>query len=349
MRTVTAAVIGLVVLLGLVSATRGTEPQAIVARVNGAPVTRVDIGIEMERILPTASYHGSLDREAWQRVVDRAIEAATDRELICQAALKKGLDVPDKRLKEMEAEVITQAGSKKAFEDWLRARGLTREEFRETQRKYELAATLEGQVVKEIEGRAPPSDVDLKRYYDANRSKFVIPPSVDVQHLLVRVQPWANNEEWKKRELRAGWIAKRARSGEDFGRLVNNYSDDQDSKGSGGRLNSVHEGRFAEPIEKVVEGIKPGQIGGPVRSLYGYHVVKLLARHPPSQLEFAQVDREQLRTDLRRKAIRDAVEDWHRGLRKGPRVVVDQAQVDMLRSQPGSATRGSTTPPRGTE
>jgi len=349
MRNLTPAVIGLVAFLASVGATSGTKHPPVVARVNGAPVTRMDVFLQVERILPMASYHGGLKADAWRRVVDRALDAATDRELVYQDALKRGLEVPKKRLEEIESQTIAQAGSKKAFEDWLRARNISREEFREFQRKDEIAANLERQVLAEKEGKAPPSDADLKQYYDANRAKFVVPPSMDVQHLLIRVPAWASPEEWKRGETRAGWIAKRGKAGEDFGRLVRMYSDDQDSKASGGRLSTVHGGRFAEPIEKVVEGLKPGQIGGPVRSLYGYHVVKLLARTPARQLKFAEIDHEQLRTDLRRLAIRDAIDDWHRGLRKGARVVVDQAQVDMLRSPPGSAAKGSTTPPRGTE
>jgi parvulin-like peptidyl-prolyl isomerase len=114
-------------------------------------------------------------------------------------------------------------------------------------------------------------------------------------------------------------------------------------------MSDIHEGRFAQPIEQMVAGLKPGQIGGPVRSLYGYHVVKLLARHAARQLEFAQVDREQLRTDHRRKAIQDAVDGWHRCLRKDAQVVFDQAQVELLRSPPASAAKGPKARSRGTE
>ena len=348
-RIIATALIGAVALLAPVGARSATNSPSVVIRVNSTPVTRTDVWLEMERILPMASYHGSLDKEAWQRVVDQALDAATDRELIYQAAVKKGFKVADKRLEEIETVMIGRTGSKKAFEDWLRGRGLSHKEFLEIQRRYEVAAALERQVLGEIQGKAPPSDAELRAYYDANRSKFMVPPSTDVQHLLVQVQPWASTEDWKHGESRARWITKRARSGEDFGRLVTQYSDDKESKESDGRMSSIHEGRFAQPIEEMVAGLEPGQIGGPVRSLYGYHVVKLLARHPARQLDYAQVDREQLRADLRRKTIQDAIDDWHRGLRKDAQVVFDQAQVELLRSPPASAAKGPKAPARGTE
>jgi parvulin-like peptidyl-prolyl isomerase len=333
----------------LLGGTKRVDNPTVVVRVNGVGVTRLEVYAEINRILPMASYHGSVSPEAWKRVVDEALAAAVERELEYQEAAKRGLQIPKEKLDKVEKETIERAGSEKAFRESLQASGSSREEFRRFKRKSLLVEKLRKQVAAGIEKRQAPSDAELERYYAKNREKFVIPPSVDIQHILLRVPPWASAEEWKRGERRAKWIAKRARSGEDFTRLAKIYSDDQETKAAGGVLKAVHEGSLMSSIEKLVGTLTPGAVGGPVRSLYGYHVVKLLARHPARQLEFNQINREQLRADLRRMAIRDAMDDWQRGLRKGAQVVFDQDQVDLLRSPSASAGKGPKARARETE
>ncbi|OGP83282.1 MAG: hypothetical protein A2Y95_03920 [Deltaproteobacteria bacterium RBG_13_65_10] len=328
---------------------RGKAADSVVARVNGVPVTRIDVRREIDRLLPMASYHGRIDQEAWKRVVNDAVQAATDRELLYQAARKQGLSVSGKVLDQIESRWIARAGSRKSLDEWLEARGLSPNEFRDLLRKDQLVETMEKKVSTQIESRPAPSDAELKKYYEENRNKFMIPPSADIQHILVRVQPWQPEEEWKRAEKRAAWIAKRGRTGEGFDRLARTYSDDPESKKTGGRMNEVHEGSLTGPVEALVKGLEPGGIGGPVRSLYGYHIVKLVARHPARQLAFAQINREQLRTDLRRKAIREGMDGWRRGLRKNARIVLDQGEIELLRSPGGNAPSEPGAGPRRTE
>jgi parvulin-like peptidyl-prolyl isomerase len=333
----------------LLGGTKGVEDPTTVVRVNGTGVNRWEVYAEINRILPMASYHGSVSPEAWKRVVDDALEAAVERELEYQEAVRRGLHIPKGTLDKAEKEAINRAGSEKAFRESLRASGVSREDFRRFKRKILLVEELRTQVAAGIEKTQAPSDAALKRYYAENREKFVIPPSVDIQQILLRVPPWASAQEWERGERRAKWIAERARSGEDFTRLAKIYSDDEETKAAGGVMKAVHEGSLISSIEKLVGTLPPGAVGGPVRSLYGYHIVKLLARHPARQLEFTQINREKLRADLRRKAIREAMDDWQRGLRKGAQVVFDQDQVELLRSPQTSMGKGPKAGARETE
>ena len=327
----------------------GKASEPVVVQVNGAAVTRTDVRREIERLLPMASYHGRVNEEAWKRVVNDAVQAATDRELIYQAARKQGLSASKKDLDRIESHWVARAGSRKSFDEWLQAKGSSPDEFRAVLRKDQLVEALEKKISTEVESRPAPSDADLKKYYEENREKFVIPPSADIQHILVRVEPWQPEEEWKKAEKRATWIAGKARQGEAFDRLVQAYSDDAESKKTGGRLNEVHEGSLTGSVETLVKGLKPGRIGGPVRSLYGYHIVKLVARRPARQLTFTEINREELRTDLRRKAIREGMEGWRHGLRKNARIILDQGEIDLLRSHRGNAPSEPSAGPRRTE
>lgn len=339
-RWLPCAAFTVIVALAAVPAAGATQGAPPTARVNGKPVPRLAVQMQMNRLLPMASYHGRIDQEAWERVVDQAVEAATEQVVISEKARKDGLEVEGKELDRIESAWIEKAGSKEAFETWLEKQGTSPDEFREVLRRQQLAETLESRIDVEIESRPAPSDADIERYYEENREKFVRPASMDVQHILIRVQPWEPQAEWARVEKRADWIAKRARSGEDFGHLAELYSDDPETKDRGGRMNGVHQQTLTGPLEQLAAGLKPGEIGGPVRSLYGFHILKLLARHPPRQLAFGDLDREQLRSDLRRKRIADAKDEWRQGLLKNARIELDQSEIELLRRRGGGAAHG---------
>ncbi|MFQ5457108.1 MAG: peptidylprolyl isomerase [Myxococcota bacterium] len=325
-------------------AAEGLNP--VVMRVNSKPVTRFEVQLEIERLLPTASYHGRVSDEAWARVVDEALEDAIGNELAYQDAVSRGVKIPGKPVDQVEKAAIQRAGSEDAFENLLKAEGLVREDFRRFQTKKLLAAKRQEQVMAGIAEKASLTDADLAKYYKENKQKFSYPPSVDAQHLLVGVPPWSSAEEWKAGKERAAAIAKRARAGEDFTKLVQENSSDEASKKDGGKLASLHGGRYAKMVEKAVEGLGPGEVGGPVRSLYGFHVVKLLARNPRRQLSFAEINKEQLRKDLRSKLFEEGLEAWRGSLRKNARIVTDEEQTRLIRSGRRAAAPGSGHPPK---
>ena len=324
--------IGLLLVAMCVPIAGAEEINPVLAVVNGKSVTRWEVQLEIERLLPTASYHGRVSDEAWERVVTEAVEDAIGNELAYQEALARGVKIPGKPVDQVEKGAIRQAGSRKEFEKRLRAEGLTRDDFREFQTKKLLAAKRQAQVLAESAEAIALADADLAKYYEENKGKFALPPSVDAQHLLISVPPWASKEEWAQGERRARWIAKRARAKEDFTKLVETYSGDKESKKTGGKLKSMHGGRFAATIESAVAKIEPGDVAGPVKSIYGYHIVKLLARNPRRQLALEEIDKEQLRNDLRNKFLEEGMENWRHGLRKNAEVVLDEEQVELLRS-----------------
>jgi parvulin-like peptidyl-prolyl isomerase len=78
---------------------------------------------------------------------------------------------------------------------------------------------------------------------------------------------------------RAKVVAERIRKGEDFAELANGYSEDpgnkdQQGKGNGGDLGFITRGRMVKEFEDVAFNLKPGEIGGPFLTRFGYHIVK---------------------------------------------------------------------------
>lgn len=66
-----------------------------------------------------------------------------------------------------------------------------------------------------------------------------------------------------------------AKSGKDFNLLVSEYSEDPQTKNSGGDLGSIERKNLKAEFRDGIANIRPGEIGGPVKTEYGYHIIKL--------------------------------------------------------------------------
>jgi hypothetical protein len=98
---------------------------------------------------------------------------------------------------------------------------------------------------------------------------------VRAQHILLKAP---EGEDTDSVQALAGALVKRARGGESFDRLARDYSADPSSKDRGGDLGYFAEGMMVESFEKASFGAQPGTIVGPVRTTFGYHVIKVNER-----------------------------------------------------------------------
>ncbi len=99
-------------------------------------------------------------------------------------------------------------------------------------------------------------------------------PAVHAQHVLVKVE--GTDSAAALAEARD--ILKRARAGEDIGDLAAQFSDEPGASTRRGDLGWFGRGRMVKPFEDAVFAAKAGQILGPVKTQFGYHVIKVLGR-----------------------------------------------------------------------
>jgi len=93
------------------------------------------------------------------------------------------------------------------------------------------------------------------------------------------------------------------KSGADWERMAKQFSDDTRTKNMGGELSTIQHGQlpitYSEFEEALFDLDSTGQVSDPVRSPYGWHIVKLLEKHPPQKFE-------EVEEDLERKVKRDS-------------------------------------------
>ncbi len=174
-----------------------------------------------------------------------------------------------------------------------------------------------------------PSDSEAKVFYDAHVADYRIPGTVTVRHIQ------SKTENDARRLL--GW----ARSGQDFAKLVQRYSTDSLTRANGGMLGTVtREGMFGAlgPQPALAEfafTLEAGQVGGPIRTERGWHVVKVEAKSEDSVRPFEQVRpviQRQMSSQKSQEFYRDRLEEARRELGVTPDSAVIRSFLSAKKS-----------------
>lgn len=99
--------------------------------------------------------------------------------------------------------------------------------------------------------------------------------NVEISHVLISVGQGADDKEYEEARLKAQEVTDKALAGEDFAKLAMQYSEDPGSKDRGGYLGYIKGGRLIYPFEKVAFNMQAGEVSQPVKTRFGYHVIKV--------------------------------------------------------------------------
>lgn len=119
------------------------------------------------------------------------------------------------------------------------------------------------------------TDDALRAYYDANHPAYTTTEERNVNHILVQVPKTAPEAEATAARSKAEDLLKRARGGEDFEKLAREFSDDTGSRTEGGETGLFPRGAMVPEFEDSAFKLKVGEISEPVRTQFGYHLIKL--------------------------------------------------------------------------
>jgi peptidyl-prolyl cis-trans isomerase D len=133
------------------------------------------------------------------------------------------------------------------------------------------------------------SDAEVEAAYQERLREFEQPERRRVSHVLVRVATVGGGGAEDAARAKAEAALARIKGGADFAQVAREVSEDQATALRGGELGIVARGEMLAPFEELTFGLKQGEVGGPVRTAYGYHVVKVLEIQPASKKELKEV------------------------------------------------------------
>jgi peptidyl-prolyl cis-trans isomerase C len=117
---------------------------------------------------------------------------------------------------------------------------------------------------KEVEEKSAIDDAEVKTFFDQNADKFTIGTKIRASHILVKTEKEAKD------------LLSKIKEGKNFAELAKALSQDPGSAQKGGDLGYFERGRMVPEFEQAALSLKPGEISNPVKTRFGYHVIKLV-------------------------------------------------------------------------
>ena len=222
---------------------------------------------------------------------------------------KKAVILQDPKKLMTLARRLTQAKvlSDKAYAEGLHERPDIREQLKITEHDKLSLAYVQEKVVRGLS----VSDEDVHLYYQSHKDDYKVPAQVKVQHILLRLRKNADKEVVQQTRQRAEDILKKVKAGEDFALLAATFSEDPGSRDRGGDLGWVVRSKLDPAFAKAAFAAKKGQLAGPVRSAYGFHLLKVEDRCPARQLPYKAVAeriRKKLMSQLKESKVHEFIE-----------------------------------------
>jgi peptidyl-prolyl cis-trans isomerase D len=133
--------------------------------------------------------------------------------------------------------------------------------------------------------RQQVSAEDVQRHYQDNQQQFTTPEQVRASHILFKTE--GKDEAAVRKQAEA--VLARAKVGEDFAKLANEYTEEEVGKTRGGDLDFFGRGQMAKEFEEAAFAMKPGQISDIVKTNFGLHIIKTTDHKPETKRPLEEV------------------------------------------------------------
>lgn len=286
---------------------------AFAAKVNGEVITAAEFTTYVERA--KKQYAGQIGMDfnspAGQTMLvnlkKNIMNSLVEMALMRQEAARMGLQVGEDEFKSKFEELLKSRykGDRKAFDEDLARNKYSYEEFEKQFKQQILLSKLYQKIIATVTVAEP----DLKKYYDEHLDMYKEPEKIKAQHILIKAEEGKKDQEEKARKKAESLIAQ-LKKGADFNKLAKENSDDTSNKDNGGDLGAFAKGMMVTEFEEASWKLKEGEITQtPVKTRFGYHIIKRGASLPATTKSFAEV-KENIRAQLERERKQKAFEDW---------------------------------------
>jgi peptidyl-prolyl cis-trans isomerase D len=274
--------------------------QALAERITSIPQLQVDGKFSKDRYTALLAQNGRTEAQ-FEEEFRKEIEVEQLQAGIIESAFITPLEADRRYALEQETREIDYAILPiSAFLDTVQ---VTDEQvqkwYKDHQNRYQTPEYADVEYVEltraDAEAAVKVDEAALRHYYEQVKDRFETQESRHARHILI---PTGEGDDAAAEKL-ANDVAAKAKAGEDFAALAKKYSKDPGSAEQGGDLGWAQRGMFVGPFEEALFAMQPGEIRGPVKSEFGYHVIKLEAIEPAKKKSFEEV-RAELEEEYRR-------------------------------------------------
>nr|WP_320191973.1 SurA N-terminal domain-containing protein [uncultured Desulfobacter sp.] len=162
---------------------------------------------------------------------------------------------------------------------------------------------------KDFEGQVKIEEASVRDFYDQNQAQFTTPEQVEASHILIKVGENADEQAVAKAREEALSVYEKAIQSVDFSELAKAYSQGP-SAANGGYLGRFDKTSMVKPFADAAFSMKAGDISQPVRTRFGWHIIKVTDKTPETVTPFetakAQIQKELAASQLQDMAYNKA-------------------------------------------
>jgi len=282
----------------------------IVVRVNGSPVSRYEFNTVVQEFALGKGGEERSERPPRAELEKLALERLVARELIYQAALGAGVVADEQSVVDECQRTVKGFRSEKAFLDALQKAGGDLNAFQRAMRKDVTVAKMSEQVLAEV---TPPADEEIELFYRQHPEQLQRPARYALRQLLLPCDE--QNREQTRQRIEA---LKQRLASSSFVELIRENSECP-SAVNDGELRDVRGEQMAPELKELLDRLAPGEVGGPIETPSGFHLVERL-EYTPEQIPPLEECRAEIAAFLLREARSRALAEWVEGLRAEARV-----------------------------
>lgn len=308
-------ILTVMLVLSMVLAAAGCGKGKAVATVNGEVITQQQLDQmvgEMKQYYKSQGLDldANKDAEMMETVKSMTLEQLITQTLLLQEAKKMGIKLAPGDIDKEIARYKEQMTEEK-FDSFLKNNNISEARLRSMIEKDLLISGLQDKLLEDIK---PATGEQAKEYYDKNKSEFVTPVSYQVRHILAMIPEDQSDKNKADLEARTKIqaVLEQLKQGKDFSELARQKSEDPGTASQGG-LFVFSPGEAVPEFERAAKALKPGEFTSePVKTTYGYHIIKMEKVTPEKQKSFDEVKAglvDKLTNDAKQEKVSNFVEE----------------------------------------
>ncbi|OIU68590.1 peptidylprolyl isomerase [Rossellomorea aquimaris] len=233
------SILGFVVITGALLAAFGFSKEEVVAKVGKESISKDEL------------YSTLVDQYG-----DAALDTLIAEKIVELEGEKKDITIKDSEIEDELQSIKESYGGDEAFDEALASSGASVDGLKKNIETYLTTEKL-------LKDRVSITDDQIKEYFDENKDSFAQAEQVEASHILVEDEKTAQE------------VKKKLDDGGDFAELAKEYSTDTSNAESGGELGFFAKGEMVEEFEDKAFAMKKGEISDPVKTEFGYHIIKV--------------------------------------------------------------------------
>ncbi len=304
------------------SAVSPSGPSSVIIDVDGSRLTQGQVDSEISKKM--AAVKDQIPKERVQQArADMRKQVINDfiiRILLVNEINRVKITAGDKEVSDAVERFRQSLPQGMTIEDLIKKNNITKEKMYD---EIRLGVKVNKLVLAQKGGKAKPTDKEITRFYEKNKSRFVIPEAVHVRHILVAKAAGDDDKVKSEKRTRAEGLRKQLLAGADFAEIAKNNSDCP-SKNTGGDLGTFSRGEMVKPFEEAAFTQEKNAIGPVVETDFGYHIIQVLDRIAPKTMGLDEAMKARITAHLQQLKQQQVFETMLKKLRAKANIVVYQ-------------------------